>query len=283
MNETDLPTENPAGAGAGFQISSEPIVGAARPPEPAPVPLPAADLGELPGYYGTDLLYAVARDPNSLFLYWDLDWKGLFSAADLSPREIHLRILRQDGTEESTIEIDPFICYCFAEVTDAGASYSCELGCFADADWKPLIRSSVTATPNAAMSDDLDADFATLPFHLSFQRLIDIFRAPTAQRGTLAKSVAAMQGKTRALRQTMPASDWSKLVEAAANLVDAEAAFGLTGVSSSDFATFLQAEQRNEKNIAPSHEMRERWRELGERFGGSSWGGGGGFGGSSRA
>ncbi|MGH7935405.1 MAG: DUF4912 domain-containing protein, partial [Chthoniobacterales bacterium] len=245
----------------------------------------AADLRDLPDYYGTDLLYAVARDPKSLFLYWDLDWTRLFAAADLSPREVHLRILREDGTEESTIEIDPFTGYCFAEIADAGARYSCELGCFADADWKTLIRSGTTATPDAGMSDDLEAEFATLPFHLSFQRLIDIFRASKSQRGTLANTVAAIQEKTRILRQTMPPARWSKLVEVAANLVEEEAAFGLSGVSSSDFATFLQAEQRNGKQIAPSPEMRERWKELGERFGGSSWSGasGNGFGGSSPA
>ena len=283
MNETNLPTESHAGARGSFRISSEPVVETARPPEAPPVAAPTADLGELPGYYGTDLLYAVARDPKSLFLYWDLDWKRLFSAADLSPREVHLRILREDGTEESTVEIDPFTSYCFAGVADAGASYSCEIGCFASADWKTLIRSGATATPNAAMSDDLAADFATLPFHLSFQRLIDIFRASNAERGTLSNTVAAIQEKTRALRQTMPPADWSKLVAVAANLVEEEAAFGLSGVNSSDFATFLQAEQRDGDKTAPSPETRERWKELGERFGGSSWGdaSGGGFGGSS--
>ncbi len=252
---------------AGFRISDEPVVGAEHVEEHLTRKISDVP-SELPPSSGGDLLYIIARDPKSLFVYWDLDWTQLFARAGLSVRQLHLRTLRADGSEEGTIEINPFLGYCFVEVTAADANYSCELGCFEGSDWKSLIRSGSTATPAAEMSDDLDADFATVPFHLSFQRLVDMFRAPEGQRRALASSVAAVQEKTRALRQTMPPADWSRLVDAAANLVNAEAAFGLSGVSSSDFATFLRAEQRDGKRITPSPEMRERWKELGERFGG---------------
>ena len=48
---------------------------------------------------------------------------------------------------------------------------------------------------------------------------------------------------------------------------------GLAGVESADFSALLSADQRNGKRTPPSTEMLARWRQLGEHFGGSSWGG----------
>ena len=52
----------------------------------------------LPATYGTDLLYVIARDPASLFVYWDLNWKRAFEAAGILPHAIHLRTYRTDGS-----------------------------------------------------------------------------------------------------------------------------------------------------------------------------------------
>lgn len=274
MNETETMIENPPDQIApGFRISDQPVVESRKREEQPPASADRSGLGELPAFYGGDLLYVIARDPKSLFVYWDLDWARLFGEAGLTPRPVHLRVLREDGSEEGTSEIDPLRGYCFVEVATPGASYSCELGCFEGSDWKSLIRSGSTPTPEAEMSEDLEADFATLPFHLSFQRLVDIFRAKGPERGTLARSVAEMQNKVRGLQKTMPSGDWSKLVDAAAALVDAEAGLGLVGVQPAEFSALLRADQSNGNRTAPSPEMLTRWRELGERFGGSSWGG----------
>jgi hypothetical protein len=254
----------------GFRICDEPVVGTEHVEEDLTRKISDAP-SELPPSSGDDLLYLIPRDPKSLFVYWDLDWTQLFARAGLGVRQLHLRTLRADGSEEGTIEINPFLGYCFVEVTAADANYSCELGCFEGSDWKSLIRSGLTATPAAEMSDDLDADFATVPFHLSFQRLVDIFRAHG--RETLASSIAEMQTKAGALRQTMPPGEWSTLVEAASTLVNAEAGMGLAGVESADFSALLRADQRNGKRTPPSTELLARWRQLGEHFGGSSWGG----------
>ncbi|MBA3544044.1 MAG: DUF4912 domain-containing protein [Chthoniobacterales bacterium] len=275
MKESDSSaTEKDAAPEGGFQVSRHPLVGT-----------PDAELSsrrerdDLPDSYGTDLFYVIARDPHSLFLYWDLDWKRLFSAAGLSPHQVHVRIYREDGAVEATREINPFRGHSYVDVADAGTSYYCDLGCFEGSDWRKLARSGTTATPEAAMSDDLSADFATLPIHLSFQRMLDIFRA-TTDGTALASSVSQFQERSRLLQQTSP-DDWSRWV--AGTTTNGGSRNGDHHAAA--IAALLEAARQAETRTAPTAEQIAQWKELGERFGGSSWGGASdnGFGGSSPA
>lgn len=173
----------------GFQISDRPLDGNDRAESEITKSLPAT--------YGTDLLYVIARDPASLFVYWDLNWKRAFEAAGISPHAIHLRTYRTDGSIEDTRQINPFRGHCYVEVSGAGTSYYCELGCFDEETWHHLVRSGATVTPESEMSDDLTATFATLPIHLSFQRLLDIFKASKKDGKGLAVSIAELQAEAR--------------------------------------------------------------------------------------
>jgi hypothetical protein len=170
--------------GEGFHLAEEPLLRPQSSVEPEE---------ELPTASESDLLYSIARDPNSLFVYWDLSWPRLFQRAGLSPRAVHLRIYRADGEIESTREINPFRGHSYVDVAKAGANYSCELGCFKGKDWRALLRSSPASTPRGTPSDDLSATFATLPIHLSFQRLLNILEATEETRGQLAHAVAKAQ------------------------------------------------------------------------------------------
>ena len=176
MNK-DETSDTAAHAGYGFRISAQPVVGEKR-------AVSARNEGSPARASSPDLLYVVARDPKSLFLYWDLNWTWLFARAGISARQVHLRTYRGDGAVEGTQEINPFRGHCFAEVGAAGTEYYCELGSFEGAEWKSLVRSGTTATPEANRSDDFTAEFATLPTHLSFQRLLDILggRISTGRR-----------------------------------------------------------------------------------------------------
>lgn len=153
-------------------------------------------VSQLPATYGTDLLYVIARDPSSLFVYWDLDWRRLFQDAGMSPCAIHLRTYREDETVEDTQPINPFRGHCYVAVSAAGTSYYCELGCIEGETWHSLVRSSATVTPESEMSEDFSATFATLPIHLSFQRLLEIFET-NKDRKELAVSVAELQAEVR--------------------------------------------------------------------------------------
>ena len=251
---------------SGFQVSDEPVIQTRRQEAAA-----ADSLNHEPDGLADDSLHILARDPKSLFVYWTLDWAPRFAAAGLgdTQRQVHLRILRDDETEEATSVVDPLVGFAFVDVSLPDAEYVCELGCFDEEAWKPLARSSAAQTPPATLSEDLTADFATLPFHLSFQRLIDIFRSAANSNGThvLAESVADFQGQARALQSSMPSGEWSDLVEAASALIGAD------NDAAEDVASLLQTAKEDSPRDVPSAAKLEEWRRLGERFGGSSWGG----------
>jgi len=244
--------------GEGFHLADTPVVRSSR--------VPALDEGTfsrgLPASQDTDLLYVIARDPKSLFVYWDLNWRRLFTRAGLSARQVHLRIYRDDGSIEGTSEINPFRGHCYADVSSAGTGYYCEIGCFEDDEWTSLVRSGEAATPQDRMSDDISAQFATLPIHLSFQRLLEMVRATQPEGATLARSVAELQARAGVTEDTITPDEWSRLVAAAASPNG-------NGTSASDISSLLEAVRAT----TPTADELERWRKLGEQFGGSSWGG----------
>ena len=254
-SETSSAAETPSGQG--FHISDKPVVRSNQ----IPTSRDGAVSRELPASYDADLLYVIARDPKSLFVYWDLNWTRLFARAGLSARQVQLRIYRHDGSIEGTHEINPFRGHCYADVASAGMGYYCELGCFEDDEWTSLVRSGKAATPEDSMSEDMSAQFATLPLHLSFQRMLDIFRATKAEGATLARSVAELQESARVMQATVTPDEWPRLVAAAASLKG-------NAAPSSDVAALLQAARA----ATPTAEELAQWKQLGEQFGGSSWG-----------
>jgi len=208
-NERDM--NNPTTGRSGFQLVQDPIVPSRE--------AAAAPDAEMPATYGTDRVCAIARDPGSLFVYWDVNWPRLFALAGLSSRPVHLRVYRGDGKVDSTRQINPFRGHCYVEVAMPDSVYSCELGCFQDTKWKGLVRSGRTVTPRAGLSEDLSAIFATLPLHLSFERLLDIFNETEAERETLALSVAELQKTARETEAEPPggqrSSDLATLIASA--------------------------------------------------------------------
>ena len=272
-------TEETAPLAGGFHVSRRPLVGTTEGEHPS-----RREKGELPSSYGTDLFYVIARDPHSLFLYWDLNWKRLFVEAGLSPRQVHIRIYRGDGAVEATREINPFRGHCYVDVANGGTSYYCDLGCFEGRDWRKLARSGTTATPEAVMSDDLSADFATLPIHLSFQRMRDIFRATTGEGKSLAESVSELQEQSRDLPELSP-EDWSRLVDATTAALNGGNGNANRRDDAAAIEALLKTARQSGPRSAPTDAQMAKWKKLSERFGGSSWGGASesGFGGSSPA
>ncbi len=259
-----------APSATGFQVSDEPVIPTQR-PEPEP---PASVSSWTTNGLADDSLYILARDPQSLFVYWTLDWAARFAAAELgeTQRPVHLRVLRDGEIEERTEQIDALLGFAFVEVSSPEAEYSCEIGCFDGDEWKTLARSSTTQTSAAALSDDLAADFATLPFHLSFQRLLDIFR-PTANGNSLSGTVADWQAQARALQAAISPEEWSELVDAASTSDRRNGPLDLPGAQPEEMATLLRTVREQPTWVAPGSEKLEEWRRLGERFGGSSWSG----------
>ncbi|MDQ3200381.1 MAG: DUF4912 domain-containing protein [Verrucomicrobiota bacterium] len=232
----------------GFQISDQPVVRSTR----------KSSSSNGTAARDVDLLYTIARDPNSLFVYWDVHWTRLFNHAGLSPREVHLRVFLQDGSIEGTREVNPFLDHCYVEVSAAGTTYRCELGCFDGDEWRCLVRSGAAATPADRLADDFSAQFATLPLHLSFQRMLETYRSPENEPATLAEKVGKLQESARSLN-------------------------GENGKHSADTKAVLEAALRADQMPEPTAKQLAQWQRLGEHFGGSSRGGASerGFGGSS--
>jgi hypothetical protein len=269
MNEIESDHRNP-GLSEGFQISAEPVVQTRRPPGKNGATKSAT--AEAWGAFEGDHLAVLARDPKTLFVYWDLNLARHLAAAGLDEGKIQLRVRNEEGSTETHAQVDPLSGYAFVEVAAAGSRYVCELGCLDGSAWRTLVRSEAVATPAASISADADADFATLPFHLSFQRLLDILRGSSNDRRTLTESVANMQSRARELQASMSDDEWSRLVGTAASSVAAEAGMGLTDVSPNEIAALLHTVRSDARRQMPTPEMRARWRQLGTDIGGSSWG-----------
>jgi hypothetical protein len=165
--------------GAAFVLSSRPIV-----PLELQEQLPRGpswdyeNLGELPRFYGRSVLFGIARDPHTLFAYWEIDWPGVFGNKPPADRKVHLRVISEDGTEETKVTVEPFAGNQSVAVSQARSTYRIELGYH---------------EPAEDVSENASIDVATVPFHLSFQRMVDAFRAAKYDGEALVEIVGHLQ------------------------------------------------------------------------------------------
>jgi len=159
---------------------------------------------DLPRSYGTETLCLMARDPHSLFAYWDIDWKAAFGDQPARARKVYLRVWNAAGAEQVSQEVEPMAGSCQVAVAEAGSAYSGEIGYFEPATlWNCLAVSEVVTTPPGTLAAIGEADFATVPFHFSFQSMIDALRV-SKQENT---SLTAMLRDLRDLRDRAVASE----------------------------------------------------------------------------
>jgi hypothetical protein len=164
-----------------FQLSTQPVVSTP----------PAAAAGddvsptELPRSYGTRLLCLIPRDPRTIYVYWDIDWPEAFGGEPPSDRKVHLRVRSGVESEETTVAVEPMAGYCFVDVADGDAIYAAELGYYQPAGtWHSIARSESVTTPPDATTVGA-ADYATVPFHLSFERMLDELRIAKQESAAL--------------------------------------------------------------------------------------------------
>ena len=156
---------------SGFRISGGPVVSNRT-------PAAAIDQGQLPGSYGEPILFAIPRDPHTIFIYWNINWSDAFGQSHPVDRQVYLRLKQSDGSDEMEEPIEPMLGTHFLLVTQPKGDYQVELGFYNPADvWNSIATSERVTMPADSSSDNADIDLATVPFHLSFQRMIDLFRA----------------------------------------------------------------------------------------------------------
>jgi hypothetical protein len=164
-----------------FHISRNPLV-------PLPETEQSHDLGNglgLPRLPGSPRLLAVARDPWTVFAYWDVDWPSTFKNATPVDRQVHLRIHCVDGLEEKEAAIEPMAGTHYVTMSQRHRTCRLEIGYYQPADvWHSVVKSTEVMMPPREISESEDVDIATIPFHLSFQQLVELYGANDAALAT---------------------------------------------------------------------------------------------------
>ena len=146
----------------------------------------------LPRVHGAPILFAIARDPRAIFTYWSIDWPAVFAKTVPVDRQVHLRVYRTDGVEEESVAVEPMSGNCSIAISRPGGSYHIEVGYYQPADvWNSIATSNEVTMPRASFADDGEVGVATIPFHLSFQRLLDLFGA--SKGDSLAEMISQFQ------------------------------------------------------------------------------------------
>jgi hypothetical protein len=208
-----------------FHISRKPVVPLAETEE-------SHDLGNglgLPRFHGSPRLLAIARDPWTIFAYWNVDWPSIFKNAAPIDRQVHLRIHCADGLAEKEAAIEPMAGMHYVRMSQRHRACRIEIGYYQPADvWHSVAMSNEIAIPPAEMSEAEHVDLATIPFHLTFQQLVDLFGA--ANDDGLATVISRFQ--TRAVssgRSEKLSPEESKILRRAgvalSELADARRAF----------------------------------------------------------
>ena len=161
------------------------------------------ELGELPQTYGTPTLFLIARDPHWLFSYWDID------VTALPATEFFLKIFTEDGVEESAIEINPIAKNWYVPVSKPGTTYHAELGYTKGGEWTPIVKSQPATAPADSLAQEVKATFATVPFHLTFQRLLEMVRTGMQKGETLVHALARLQSEGRRAAFGGSAKGWT--------------------------------------------------------------------------
>lgn len=155
----------------GFQISREPVVSVAAKNRPKD----SGDSIALPRAYGTPVLFAIARDSRCIFAGWNVDWLSVFEKTMPVDRQVHLRVYRADGLEEKSVAVEPMAGMHYVRTSEPHGSYRVEIGYYQPAEvWHSVAISNQIVMPRHGITETADVDLVTIPFHLSFQHLIDL-------------------------------------------------------------------------------------------------------------
>ena len=155
------------------------------------------DLGELPRSYGTDAIFLIAQEPHWLFTYWDID-------ISLHPGgKTFLRAYAAGDQVEAEIEVPFETRNWYIPGHHAGSEYTVEIGFFRGSQWNSIARSMTVKTPQDKVSESGQFDYATIPLHLSFQKLMENMQSTICEGETLIQALGRLQrdGKLLSLGQ----------------------------------------------------------------------------------
>jgi Domain of unknown function (DUF4912) len=156
-----------------FKICRNPMVhltGDGLPPDVDRIGIPPAN--------GEPFLFAIARDARTIFASWNIDWRSVFEKAMPVDRQVHLRVISGDGIMETTVAVEPMSAMHYVTISGLHNAYRVEIGYFQPFNsWHSVAMSGEVEMPSQGSVELADVDLATIPFHLSFQRLANLFGA----------------------------------------------------------------------------------------------------------
>jgi len=179
--------------------SPAPVVPAAPPTpqrEVKPQELPAYEfIGYLPESYGTKKLFLVARDPHILFAYWDLNQVQYQEAARAAhDGKVFLEVYVPGEGRVQQIHIWDCHKNWYLQVNRPETTFVAQLGYYrADGTFEVLARSAEVRTPRDTLSPNTNAQFVTIPFHVSFRELFDMIASQAQPGEELAETLARLQ------------------------------------------------------------------------------------------
>jgi len=148
------------------------------------------NLGELPRSYGDERIFVVAQEPHWLFCYWD------YTLTESIEGALFLRHGRIGGARpEAEVPVPTETNSWYLSVRDADADYYVELGHYNGGQWKTLARSGAVLTPRDTLAGFGEAVFANMPFHATFQQLVEKLRGEMREGESLAAALARLQGR----------------------------------------------------------------------------------------
>ncbi len=191
-----------------FEVAPEPVA------EPSFSETPAyEDLGELPATYLEDTLFLVARDPRWLFSYWDFDWSHYpTSAFRGGVAQFFLKIFTSAGVEESVIEVKPEARNWYVPVNAPNTSYAAAIGFYTPAgSWHTIATSGLATTPGDSLATEASTEtaFATVPAHLSFERMLGLLKQRMEEGESLIAALSRIAGEGQLQFRAGQAPTWT--------------------------------------------------------------------------
>lgn len=179
----------------GLKVHDAPRISAAEDAAETPPPPPASldHLGDLPHSYGLDTIFLVAQEPRWLFTYWDID------ITRHPGGKTFLRVLEGPsdgeipGKIESQIEVPFETRNWYIPVQHPGTSYVVEIGYFRGDAWHVIARSLPARTPPEGLSSSEQFEYATIPMHISFQKLMENIKTALANGEPLTQALGRLQ------------------------------------------------------------------------------------------
>jgi len=173
-----------------FRVCSEPVVRFARSTQ-------SIDSGQgtlLPYVHDDPILFALARDDRTIFASWNIDWPSVFQKNMPADRQVYLQIIASDGSERKRVAVEPMLAMHYLTTSGLHGPYRVEIGYYQPADtWHSVAISDEVKMSLQGQSELAGIDVATIPFHLRFQQLVNLFGAPND--APLAKVVSRFQNR----------------------------------------------------------------------------------------